>query len=255
MSSGIKLEDLTWVEAEAALTADSIVVIPLGAALKEHGPHLKLKNDLLLADYLKEAVLRSANVLVTPTVPYSFYPAFVEYPGSVSLKLDTARDTIVQIVQSLASFGPHRFYVLNTGVSTIRMLEPAAELLAAQGILLHYANLEKLLGSVIREVSEQEGGTHADEIETSMMLVIAPQTVDMSKAVKDFDKTGKGRLSRNRESGKTYSPTGIWGDASLASVEKGQAVVKSLVSGLIDDIDKLRQAELPPVRESESNRA
>jgi creatinine amidohydrolase len=158
-------------------------------------------------------------------------------------------------VQSLASFGPHRFYVLNTGVSTIRMLEPAAELLAAQGILLHYANLEKLLGSVIREVSEQEGGTHADEIETSMMLVIAPQTVDMSKAVKDFDKTGKGRLSRNRESGKTYSPTGIWGDASLASVEKGKAVVKSLVSGLIDDIDKLRQAELPPVRESESNRA
>ncbi len=49
---GVLLEDLTWLEAEKALTAETVVVIPLGAASKEHGPHLKLKNDWLMAEYL-----------------------------------------------------------------------------------------------------------------------------------------------------------------------------------------------------------
>ena len=52
-TKGILLEDLTWVEAEKVLTEKTIVVIPLGAAAKEHGPHLKLKNDWLIAEHLK----------------------------------------------------------------------------------------------------------------------------------------------------------------------------------------------------------
>ncbi len=55
---GLLLEDLTWVEAEKVLTPEMVVVIPLGAAAKEHGPHLKLKNDFLIAEYLKRQVLR-----------------------------------------------------------------------------------------------------------------------------------------------------------------------------------------------------
>ena len=240
--TGTKLENLTWVEAEAALAGDPVVVIPMGAALKEHGPHLKLNNDYRIAEYLAQQVLDQLdNVVVLPTVPYSFYPAFVEFPGSVSLSQDTARDTILQICRSIANFGPKRFYCLNTGISTIRALEPASVTLADEGITLQYTNLEKVLAKTVREISEQEGGSHADEIETSMMLVIAPETVDMTKAVKDFDKTGHGRLSRKQEIGKTYSPTGIWGDASLASVEKGQAVVKSLISGILEEITKMRE--------------
>src|SRR5437762_898086 len=76
---GTLLEDLTWKEAEPLLTSDTVVVIPLGAASKEHGPHLKLKNDWLIAEYLKRRVLASAKVVVAPTVNYHFYPAFVEY--------------------------------------------------------------------------------------------------------------------------------------------------------------------------------
>ena len=48
-AQGVLLEDLTWIEAEKVLRAETVVVIPLGAASKEHGPHLKLKNDLILA--------------------------------------------------------------------------------------------------------------------------------------------------------------------------------------------------------------
>ena len=86
---GVLLEDLTWIEAEKALTPEAVVVIPLGAQSKEHGPHLRLKNDFILAEYLKKRVLEEAAVVVAPTVNYGFYPAFVEYPGATSLTLET----------------------------------------------------------------------------------------------------------------------------------------------------------------------
>src|SRR5687767_4567221 len=118
-TKGILLEDLTWLEAEKVLTAETIVVIPLGASAKEHGPHLKLKNDWLIAEYLKKRVLEQSNVVVAPTINYHFYPAFLEYPGSTSLRLETARDLIVDVCKSLTGFGPRRFYVLNIGISTL----------------------------------------------------------------------------------------------------------------------------------------
>ena len=93
-SKGVLLEDLTWIEAEQALTPHTVIVIPLGAAAKEHGPHLPLKNDWVLAEYLKQRVREVAAVVVAATIPYSFYPAFLEYPGSISLRLETARAAI-----------------------------------------------------------------------------------------------------------------------------------------------------------------
>src|SRR5678816_555908 len=137
---GTLLENWTWVEAEKFLTPETIVVIPLGAAAKEHGPHLLLKNDFILAEYLQERVLRESKVVIAPTINYSFYPAFVEYPGSTSLRLSTARDMVIDICSSLARFGPKKFYVLNTGVSTVRALQPAADSLKKQGITMQFTD-------------------------------------------------------------------------------------------------------------------
>jgi len=250
---GILLEDLTWLEAEKVLTPTTLVVIPLGAAAKEHGPHLKLKNDWVLAEYFKQRVLEAAEVVIAPTVAYHFYPAFLEYPGSTSLRLETARDTILDICRTLARHGPRRFYVLNTGVSTIRALQPAATTLAAEGILLRYADLRKLAGSVVQRVAQQEGGTHADEIETSMMLYIAPNLVDMSKAVKDYH-PGAGGLTRDPHGAGAYSPTGIYGDATLATRDQGELVVEAIVVGVLLDIEDLRRSPCftSPRREPDS---
>lgn len=251
-TKGVLLEELTWQEAEKRLRPDTVVVIALGAAAKEHGPHLKLKNDWTMAEYYKQRVLISANVVIAPTINYHFYPAFVEYPGSTSLRMETARDLTVDICRSLARFGPRRFYIINTGVSTLRALKPAAEILAADGILLHYLDVTKDVADVVKPLEKQEGGTHADEIETSKMLYIDPTAVDMKKAVKDYhprpDRPG-GRLTRDpqvaaRGEG-TYSPTGTWGDPTLATREKGQKVTEATFAVILKQIEKLRQTTLP----------
>jgi creatinine amidohydrolase len=242
---GVRLSDKTWVEAEKLLGPETVVVIPIGAASKEHGPHLLLKNDLLLADYLAARVLEREDVVVTPTVPFHYYPAFVEYPGSITLRLETARDLLIDICRSLARYGPRRFYALNTGVSTVRALEPAAEALRLEGVLLRYADLTRVLGPAEKQVAQQEGGSHADETETSMMLVIAPETVDMSKAVKDYHPSGAGGLTRDPNGRGTYSPTGTWGDPTLATREKGQKLVDAFVGGVVAEIEQLRREPLP----------
>lgn len=74
---GIVLGDLTWQQAERLLTPDAVIVIPLGAEAKEHGPHLRLDNDARLAAYYRDRVLASSNVIIAPTVNYHFYPALV----------------------------------------------------------------------------------------------------------------------------------------------------------------------------------
>ncbi len=237
---GILLENLTWVEAEKLLTAGTVVVIPIGAAAKEHGPHLRLNNDWVLAQYLTDRVRAQADVVIAPSVPYHFYPAFVEYPGSTTLRLETARDLMVDICRSLARFGPKRFYALNTGISTLRALEPAAGILASEKIILRYTDLNQVLGPVEKTILRQEGGSHADEGETSMMLYIDPSTVDMSKAVRDYGPDG-GPLTRDPKSRGTYSPTGIWGDPSLATRAKGEKLVEAAVAGILKDIEALRR--------------
>lgn len=241
-SKGILLENLTWVEAEKVLTPETIVVIPLGAASKEHGPHLLLRNDLILAEYFKNRVLQSANVVIAPTINYYFYPAFVEYPGSTSLKLTTARDMVIDICAGLSKFGPKKFYILNTGVSTVRALQPAADSLKKAGITMHFTDLIKSMEPVESKIRQQEGGTHADEIETSMILYMQPDAVDMSKAVKDYrPSTGRGLTRDPNSKNGTYSASGIWGDATLATREKGKIVVEGLVEVILKDIEVLRK--------------
>ncbi len=236
---GHRLESLTWMEAEAVLTASATVVIPLGAAAKEHGPHLKLSNDLVMARYLAERILERCDVVLAPAIPYHYFPAFVEYPGSVSLRLETARDLVVDVCRSLARFGPRRFYVLNTGISTVRALEPASRLLAADGLMLGWTDLAAILGPIERLLCEQAGGSHADESETSMMLCIAPELVDMTRAVEDYDAVGKGALTRVKGASGTYSPSGVWGNPTLASREKGQKLLEALVDGIVSDLEVL----------------
>ncbi|HXW05617.1 MAG TPA: SgcJ/EcaC family oxidoreductase [Vicinamibacterales bacterium] len=240
------LGDLPWTDAEPLLTPAAVVVIPLGAGSKEHGPHLKLRSDETLAEHLMERVAPRVTTVIAPTLTYHYYPAFLEYPGSTSLSLATARDLTVDVVRSLARHGPRRFYVLNTGISTLRPLEAAATTLAADGILLRYTSIEARLAPAARRVGEQEGGSHADELETSMMLHLDPGSVDMSKAVKDFGpRSTPFALTRRQGGSGTYSPSGVWGDPTLASAGKGRVLVDTLVSGIVDDIAALQAAPLP----------
>ena len=205
MKPGVKLESLNWIEAEQRFADNPVVVIPLGAAAKEHGPHLPLNNDAIIAGWLAEEIRQRLPVVVAPLINASFYPAFVEYPGSISLRMETARDVILDTCTSLARFGVSRFYV------TLQALPD--------------------------DLLEQQYGSHADEHETSLMLHIAPGVVDMSRAVDDGSQ-GEGRLTRIRGQG-LWSRSGVYGQATLASPAKGKVIAEVLLLHCLAQIDSL----------------
>jgi creatinine amidohydrolase len=242
---GVRLGDMTWDQAERELGPDAVVVIPLGAASKEHGFHLRLSNDETLARYLTERVLDRCDVVMAPPITYSYYPAFEAYPGSISISLETSRDLVVDTCRSLARYGPKRFYVLNTGISTRHALGPASEILAAEGIALHWTNLKSVLEPFEKQVATQPFGSHADEIETSMMLYIAPETVDMSRAVSECHVEGPAPLVRDPEAKGTYSKSGCYGDPTLATREKGRIVMDGWVEAVVREIEGLRATAAP----------
>jgi creatinine amidohydrolase len=250
---GVMLADLSWYDASAALTTSTVVVIPLGIATVEHGPHLKLNNNERLANYLASRVKAAASVVIAPTFTYYFSPTFLEYPGSTSISRTTAQDTTLDVVRSLAHYGPRRFYVINTGITSAAPLQDAAERLKDEGILFDYtdARLHLLGGAGLPSPPHQEptgrGVGQADEIETSIMLYVDPSAVDMSKAVREYG-TGEGPMTRQKDAPGLYSATGVFGDPTLATREKGKAIVENLVDRVLEDIEKIRKADLPTPR-------
>jgi creatinine amidohydrolase len=244
--AGIRLEDITWQAAQQRLTADTVVVLPLGAGAEQHGPHLRLDTDLRLANYLSRRLLAVGDVVVAPALPYHFSPPFVEYPGSTSIAMNTARDLTADVARSLARHGARRFYVLNTSLAAGQALFESARLLAADGILLRHTDVRARLDATIRKVQRQVVGNHADEIETSMMLFIDPEAVDMTRAVREYGTPSTPfRLTRRGGGPGTYSESGVWGDATLATRDKGRELVEALVPAIRSDIEDLRRAGLP----------
>ena len=241
---GTFIEFMTWDRLEAQMQSPQTFVIPIGARLKEHGLHLQLNNDYLLAKYLAKRVAEELKVLILPTVPYGYYPAFLAYPGSVSLDEDVFARTIENIVLSFARHGQHRFYCLNTGVSTNRPLNTCRDSLAKKGIPFAFTNLLSLLTPWEELVCSQPRGTHADEAETSMMLEIAPGTVQMGRAVVEIgERISPGPFSRDPDTDQgLYSSTGAWGDPTLATRSKGRRILKGFVTDLCQEIEQFRLA-------------
>jgi creatinine amidohydrolase len=242
----IFIEDKSWIEAKNLLSDSTLVLIPLGAAAKEHGPHLLLKNDWLITDYLTHRIAKEETTIIYPTINYNFYPAFIEYPGSTSIQFETSVDMAVSLCWLISRHGPKKFYILNSGVSTIIPLKMAAEKLAQIGILMMYSDPLPLIKDAELKVRQQPEGTHADEIETSMMLYMAPTTVDMSKAAREIPTDQKpGAWSPTPGGRGTYHPLGIYGDATLATREKGEVIVEWFIKGIREDIKKLRNTSVP----------
>lgn len=198
-----------------------------------------------MAEYLKDRVAKEVPVAALPTLQYGYYPAFLEYPGSVSLREETFKSLVTDICRSMNHYGVRKFYILNTGISTLEPLEEAAKELKRDGIILRYLNLLDVDKMLPQGLLEQKGGSHADEGETSMMLYIAPETVSMAKAVKDYDsRPGRKSLTRDPKGQAHFSPTGVWGNPTLATREKGKILVETAVQAIVSQIRDLHRLKL-----------
>lgn len=218
---GAFLRDLTWTEAKARFAEGAVVVVPVGAAAKEHGPHLPLDTDYRTAEALGRRVAERLPVVVAPVIGFGFYPAFTAYPGSQHLSAATFQALVRELLGNLIGHGVTRIALVNTGVSTEKPLRQVVdEVAAAHGIQVEQIDMRGL-GRSADAILEQQGGGHADERETSVMLAIAPDTVGMERAPGQAEGDG-------------LSAEGTTGNPSLATRAKGERILEATVRDLVE---------------------
>jgi creatinine amidohydrolase len=228
--------ELTWDEVKARLAGGAAAILPIGAGAKQHGLHMRMATDQLFAAYFSRALATRIDALIWPVLAYGAFPAFVAYAGSVSLSDDTFQAAVKEIVDALLGFGASRVIVLDTGLSTIKPVKTAIAKTRDPARVRHvklFAGPRFL--KTAEALKEQPYGSHADEIETSLMLAIAPALVDMARAKPSpVSPTGpsRGPLSPDDPSAPNYSPSGSYGDPTLASADKGSR----LLAAILDDL-------------------
>ena len=238
-TAGVSLESLTWPEAERAFSEDRVVVLPIGARCKEHGHHLPLNTDWIQAEYFSAQVARCCPVVLLPTLQYGYFPAFMEYPGSISISASIFTAMVVDICRSISRHGPRRFFALNMGLSTLEPLSAAKLFLNDQNVRLDYCDPRQLAHAERQALQTQPLGSHADELETSVMLYVAGDKVHLDRARPELAPDAPGPLTRQPGGPGVHSPTGAWGDPTSATAAKGKIIVQAMVRDLVKQIELL----------------
>lgn len=237
---GKLMEMMTWKEVAEAIKEVPFMLVPLGARQKEHGLHLPLNTDYLLAEYFRDRLLEKNSILSAGVIDINFYPAFTEYPGTEHLSFDIASELVYQKCKSHIAHGITHIYVINIGISTNKVLSQLQTKFKQENIVFAFTDLTKYGNDPrIKAIETQKCGTHADELETSMMLYIKPQVVKMEKAIKDDSECKSGPLTRSPTGYGIYSSTGAWGDPTLATVEKGEIIVNTYLKWMDSEVKLL----------------
>jgi len=252
---GAHLGDLTWPEAAQRLSEAPLVIIPMGAGAKEHGPQLPLRTDQLMLEHLMAAAVDSLPVVVAPPVLHGWFAAFEEWPGTQIGDPDVFRRYMEEIARSLVRHGARRIVFLNTGVRNATGLPisvAAREIRTELGVPTLVVSWGDLETPEVEEFSEQLVGGHGDEIETSIVLHFRPDLVHMDRAVQDYRGAGGERIPGYRPGifstdpgDPDYSTTGMYGDATLATAEKGRRTVEIMTREWIRTLRLFAEVPLP----------
>ncbi len=253
---GAFLGELTWTDAEARFKSAPLVIIPFGAGAKEHGPHLPMNADYKALEYLCQKAVESLPVIVAPPIEHGWFPAFREFPGTEVADPDVFTKYVLEVGRSLVRAGAKRIVILNTGVSLstgLPLAVAARELHAQTGIptlIISWGDLET---PEYESLISTKPDNHAGESETSVHLFLQPNLVHMERAVKDLgpgasrDIAGyqPGGYSRN-PSNPEYSKTGITGDPTKASAEKGKKLLDIMTAQLLKSLRGFAETPLTP---------
>lgn len=242
------LSDMTSPEVAAALAANRrVAVVPVGST-EQHGPHLPLDVDTRITATMCEAAARfvagDVAVVIAPPLSIGISEHHMGFPGTISLAPATFIEALVQIGASLVRHGFDRLVIVNGHAGNAGALQVAATRLRLETearlvVYLHEWSLARDAFSRVRE-SGPGGAAHACEYETSVYLHLRPEAVQMERAVRELGSEAvEGGLVDLFVGGpygvaldRGFSTSGILGDATLATAEKGRVCFEDAVANL-----------------------
>ena len=259
--------DLKTTDFAALDPASTVAVLPV-AATEQHGPHLPLGVDAVLADGILAAALphlpAEASVLVLPTQAVGLSPEHTAYAGTLSLSPATLIALWTEIGAGVARAGVKKLVLFNAHGGHVGAMDIVARELRAEHNLIVYSSswYNLPLGDAVNGLFPQEEhrfGVHAGDMETSMMLALAPQTVDMARAQHFVSASqtrapshpilGNGRSAKLGWQMQDYHPQGAAGNARAATADKGQALLEAAAQQLAMMLQEVSRLPLSTLRD------
>ena len=248
-----------------------IAVLPV-AATEQHGPHLPLNVDAALVDGVVAAALphlpSALPVLFLPTQTVGLSPEHMAFAGTLTLKAETVIRLWTELAESVARSGIKKLVLLNAHGGQVGLLDVVArDLRARLGMLVYSVNWFNLpliseTGDALSALfsdDEHRFGIHAGDIETSMMLALQPERVDMSKAqhfhsssqdrAAKFAVLGDGKSAKLGWQMQDYNPHGAVGNAAAATADKGTALLQAAGRSLAQVLVEIDQLPADTLRE------
>lgn len=247
----LKMENMIWKEIRELDKGKSVIIAAL-SPIEEHGPHLPLGTDYILAkDFLDDVVNRleeknnEYNYIMHPPFPVGYNECVMNYPGTISYKAKTIENLIIDFGESIKRSGFSKIVLVNhhLDLGHIKAIENAKEVLSNEfdveilevaSSIICCENPDKFIKSSIEGI-EMENEIHADFRETSLMLYKHPELVKdcynklkpTYMNIKEFIKNGK------RYWEEWGIEEGYVGSPSKSSKEAGEKIFNDSVENII----------------------
>jgi creatinine amidohydrolase/Fe(II)-dependent formamide hydrolase-like protein len=248
--------ELCWPDAAHRLDIVDTALLPVGA-IEQHGPHLPLDTDAYDADYLAKCVADGCSdpqPLVLPLIAYGVSYHHEAFKGTISINNDTLASLVYDIGISVAKNGIKKLVIINGHGGNAPSLNFAAQRINQDARIFVCVDTGETSDVDVDSLIETPNDVHAGEIETSTSLAIRPHLVRMDRLQREvpaftsryLDFTSKRGVSWYAHTDK-ISASGVMGDPTKASVEKGEKMWELMIAHLVIFVEQLKTMTLKEI--------
>jgi creatinine amidohydrolase len=230
------VQEMNWVDFDALRGETDLVLIPLGA-VEVYGPHLPLGADGIATSELAKRVAEVIPAFVAPLIPVGYSAALDEFPGTLSVQPSSLVAYTRDIAESFINWGCRRILFLNGHAGNVPYLNELARTLTDDhGVRCAQIDWWRFIQPLVEDLVESDilPHGHASEFGTSVMLHLAPDHVKNERAVRTPPSTTDSFPDFHRPgSYRELTPTGVLGDGTLGSAEKGAETMRRAVERIV----------------------
>jgi creatinine amidohydrolase len=234
------LEEMTMTEFKKNLKKTKTIIFPFGT-VEEHGRHLPLNTDTLIVTEILKRVVKKRRVFLAPAINYGVCTSTRQHPGTIGITPATLRRLVIDVIRDSFQKGLRNFILISGHGGGLHMaaLREVAEFLIDElndvriAVISPYDILSDELSSVI----DTPNDSHAGELETSIVLSIAPKSVK-GRSREEYPELPRPFIVRNKLK---YWRGGVWGNPEKATKEKGEKAIQLIVRKIVDIIDRIEE--------------